>query len=917
MVGDLDPPLCSLGRARGSLPRGMEWELDYDISDGSTDYDGMDDTSLSTLQSLPSLDEIGGREEPGGLGAATRRSTHSGGDVDSPPTSLILFPNLIFDLASDAEEGSGVLVESMTTMSTGGRMLLQGVRNITTHFGGNTTLGDFRTPMEEEEVGFGYQTTPPRASLFATDIRPPKEEVTWENTDQLNKLNIPKMGESGEGNLYSVFRYEGVEAGLCLGPVSTNQFCIKLDQECTVKKHSAPSGKPEVKFYHLEPGYYIVNPRSQHQLAAFREPALSLEAADASDIFQIHKDERLPKEAWLSVFVAVEQHWNAKGAEEALEEENLNDILEGLLRGARPGAPTPMFSRKLLEDSDLEQSFDDDDLRSFARSTQKKWLVVKDALQRSLDAINTLRAVMGVPPKLRDDQHTTLWGSVDAVAQALDKHQEELQKVTDLAESGGDRLLALEQQLREFSSKATSLGNNFRSVEARVHAAMADAVTAKSTALNAMNSVNQYKTTGGFGSIANLGTQLTVLEGKFASLDQDFATLAEMMQEVATLGSGGHHAPTNVGVDLGLFESTTAALKSQVAELRQLTIGGGITMGGQRFDSMEDAIVFCKQHLPPNCYECFYDIVSLLQVVDDPCKYAEDVQQQEVHYARVKRLPEQSIIVSSFQTEIPPVLAGPKESHEQAHLFNAMKTYDLWDRGDGVTGALNRINQTLQMKEASLTSMIDQKLEGHSTGRLVCQELLSRTMIFWRELCAEIAKFYRQLLVTTFGATGPYSEAANAQCWTVVLKLVRVLCSELRKVRLVAEHAWSQGDKATPLYLWGCLNAHRVMNDFKQMNFREHPKFYPKLVLYLFETYVAKHEIAKLRETSVDAIRTNTSLETQVASLKRNYDTLAQKYDSLATRLAKVEGKKPVTPTLKDKKLKVKPDAKPNVEEIP
>lgn len=255
-----------------------------------------------------------------------------------------------------------------------------------------------------------------------------------------------------------------------------------------------------------------------------------------------------------------------------------------------------------------------------------------------------------------------------------------------------------------------------------------------------------------------------------------------------------------------------------------------------------------------------------------------------------------------------------------------MKTYDLWDRGDGVTGALNRINQTLQMKEASLLSMIDQKLEAHPLGRMVCQELLSRTMIFWRELCAEIAKFYRQLLVTTFGANGPYTDASKAQCWTVVLKLVRVICSELRKVRLVAEHAWSQGDRATPLYLWGCLNAHRVMQDFKQMSFREHPKFYPKLVLYLFETYVAKHELERLRDASADALRNTTSIESQFASLKRTHDSLASKVDSLTskvdslvTRMGKVESKKtntPVTPP-NNKKLKGgKPDAKPAVEEI-
>lgn len=815
---------------------------------------------------------------------------------------------------AEREDDSGVMVDSAATLSTGGRYFLQGVRNLTTHFGGATTLGEFETP-QEEEMAVDFQTTPSRSPLFDEAYKMPKEGDSWGLSYD---FKLPKLAEGGEGAMYSVFRYEGIESALCLGPVSTNQFCITLQQDCAVKKHSAPSGKPEVKFLNLEPGYYIVNTRARHQLAAFREPFLPLVAADVSDIFQLHKEERLPKETWLSVFAAVEQQWAAKAPEDSEDDINLNDVLEDYIRSTRQGAPTPMFARKLTGMDDMDQSFNHDELRDYAKANQKKWVVVREALQRSLDAITTMRAVMGVPPKLREDQHTTLWGSVDAVSQALDRCQEDLQKVSDMAELGSDKLSSLERQVKDQAATATAIGDNVRSVEGRLHLAMADAVAAKSTAMNAMNAVNNYKTTGGFGSVGNLGTQLTYLEGKSAALDHDFGTLAEMVQDVANSASSPGTLPVTSGVDNSLFETTTSMLRSQIAELRQLTVGGGITMGGHRFDSVEDAIVFCKQHLPPNCYECFYDIISLLQVVEDPCKYAEEVQKQEVHYSRVKRLPEQSVIVASFQTEIPPVLAGPKESHEQAHLFNAMKTYELWDSGDGVTGALNRINQTLQMKEASLIAMIDQKLEGHPLGRMVSQELLSRTMIFWRELCAEIAKFYRQLLVTTFGATGPYTDSAEAQCWTVVLKLVRVMCSELRKVRLVAEHAWSQGEKATPLYLWGCLNAHRVMHEFKQTNFREHAKFYPKLVLYLFETYVAKHEIARLRESSVNALRQNTSLETQVASLKRTYDSLTSKVDSLVTRMGKVEAKKTgVTPTTpKDKKLKVKPDAKPAIEEI-
>ena len=354
---------------------------------------------------------------------------------------------------------------SVATMSTGGRYLLQGVRNLTTHFGGATTLGDFRTPMEEE-VALDFQSMPQQSPLFSEGYKMAKDEVSWEGAAERYGLDVPKLSEASEGAMYSVFRYEGVEAGICLCPVSSNQFCIKMRSECTVKKHSAPAGKPEVKCVHLEPGYYIVNPRSQQQLAAFREPSLSLAAADISDIFQLHKDERLSKEAWLSVFAAVEQQGKARDSADTAEESDLNGILEEFLQTVQPSARTPMFSRKPLEDTDSVTSFEHDELRAYAQSSQKKWVIVRESLQRTLDAIVTLKAVMGVPPKLRADQHTTLWGSVDAVAQALDRQQEEIQKVSEMAEVGGGKLDRIEQQMRERISAASALGDNVRSVEA-------------------------------------------------------------------------------------------------------------------------------------------------------------------------------------------------------------------------------------------------------------------------------------------------------------------------------------------------------------------------------------------------------------------------------------------------------------------
>ena len=96
------------------------------------------------------------------------------------------------------------------------------------------------------------------------------------------------------------------------------------------------------------------------------------------------------------------------------------------------------------------------------------------------------------------------------------------------------------------------------------------------------------------------------------------------------------------------------------------------------------------------------DIMSLLQRIDNPTKYASNIQQAEIHHAHTGKLPEMSAVIASFQTTYPAVLAGPKEAHEQAHPFNAMKTSKAWDGGDGQMGTLPCIKQTMLMRVESL-----------------------------------------------------------------------------------------------------------------------------------------------------------------------------------------------------------------------
>ena len=64
-------------------------------------------------------------------------------------------------------------------------------------------------------------------------------------------------------------------------------------------------------------------------------------------------------------------------------------------------------------------------------------------------------------------------------------------------------------------------------------------------------------------------------------------------------------------------------------------------------------------------------------------------------------------------------------------------------------------------------------------------------------------------------------EVGKVECWTVVITMVRIIWRDLREVRVEAETEYGSD---TPLvmvgkYLWGTIQAHRVMNYFLQTQF--------------------------------------------------------------------------------------------------
>ena len=104
-------------------------------------------------------------------------------------------------------------------------------------------------------------------------------------------------------------------------------------------------------------------------------------------------------------------------------------------------------------------------------------------------------------------------------------------------------------------------------------------------------------------------------------------------------------------------------------------------------------------------------------------------------------------------------------------------------------------------------------------ARLLEIEFLEKCGVFWSQLSAEIEDFQLHLVTTAYGEGAVVTR--KAECWTLVLTIVRVIWRKLKKVRLEAKTEYGSDNPSEMVgqYLWGTLQADRVTYDFLRTQF--------------------------------------------------------------------------------------------------
>ena len=103
----------------------------------------------------------------------------------------------------------------------------------------------------------------------------------------------------------------------------------------------------------------------------------------------------------------------------------------------------------------------------------------------------------------------------------------------------------------------------------------------------------------------------------------------------------------------------------------------------------------------------------------------------EVHEARVRKTAEQSSIIASFRTSVPPVFAVPKESRDSIEPLLGLKNQDNWNPHDSVHGLFTRENKSLKVHKKKLHAEISRGFSGHSEAESLAYYLLDASNLCW------------------------------------------------------------------------------------------------------------------------------------------------------------------------------------------
>jgi hypothetical protein len=320
-------------------------------------------------------------------------------------------------------------------------------------------------------------------------------------------------------------------------------------------------------------------------------------------------------------------------------------------------------------------------------------------------------------------------------------------------------------------------------------------------------------------------------DGGLAELKKDIQALSSKLSALETHYSSPFHQPSPMTEEI-------TALKIQVKMLEsRIPIYNLLRLGGMTFQSQSEVAVFVENKVPPNSFAMFQDIVTLMERLSGTYVERKEVINEWYQATKVGLDEREARHVASFKITYPTVFGYIKEvSSSSKHHLPAVKTFKDWNSFDCETGVkafiLNGMEDLkLQLYQDIINFFLDEKFYD---AKMLAHDMHNKSQIFVAEMCNWMDVFYQELLTT--------SEATEDEAWELVSGCIKKIFEDLRRVRASAANATSETNPSTKcsIYLWALIQSHRVMKDYIDARFRNHPSIAPVIILHVFKTRVTR-----------------------------------------------------------------------------
>jgi hypothetical protein len=666
------------------------------------------------------------------------------------------------------------------------------------------------------------------------------------------RLNDPKALQT--------FLYEGPpNQVLCLGAIGRlGKLCGAQACDCQVKAHKDKKGTLSPRTWYL---------REHSGEVVFASPSLPDSVAVKSGLFQGYKKDAHYPNNWNSIFQWVKSNAEASDPDQLMTTSASQQLLqEGTFpRNSVPKTPK-LMKRKLGQLHDVAE-----DPLEFQEAVVSGLKTAELSLTELYSEVCKLSVRIGFP-----DDPTMSTGSVFS----------DIGTLVEFAADAESTFGSMHKTLTLYETLFKRCNENFLSYGTSIQQAVGNATLAFNAATAAQHTVHGINATGILGQLATQGDSIQQLATENKRLTQEVRELCSLIGNIVTGALPLPQSAANPSLpkeDLSLkkeIEAVRVYCIDQLKVIQQSAAGyGPVRIGNSTLDSAKScAVQLCSWGITVSIFQHFQDPVHLLAAILHRSKTHEDVTQDAILSMKTSHDPTRLTAIASYETQVPELFGGARASKtdmsSQAN-FSAIKTFDLWDCGDGETGVKNFIELSLQDYLPQQATEADTLFGSSHPEFLAFIDLLrQKAATAVQEIINECSELYKNLLVKACGICTTYTSVQKADAWGQVLIFLQVYYHEMSKARAGARNLNSYSDPliANSMAMWASVSALGVHEKFRACQYRDHPRIFPKLNSYFLQRSLRKADLLAVQEELTKLKSTVSRVDVGHAALRREYD---------------------------------------------